>query len=103
MIQIATLETDKAERLMKALCNHFARKTTARYESDKGYIEFGDAKCEITVTPNAMEFRADATLMKVWSTLNGLLAITCSASYLMKAFKSTGEIQFKFIRLDQAL
>jgi len=60
MIQIVTLETDKAERLMKALCNHFARKITARYEGDKGYIEFGDAKCEITVTSNEMEFRADA-------------------------------------------
>lgn len=28
----------------------FARKITAQYERDKGYIEFGDGKCELTAT-----------------------------------------------------
>jgi hypothetical protein len=60
MIKISTIETDKAERLMKALCNHFARKITARYEGDKGYIEFGDGKCEITSTPSMLIFQAEA-------------------------------------------
>ena len=60
MIQIATIETSKAGRLMKALCNHFARKITARYEGDKGYIEFGDGKCEITATSSALKFQAEA-------------------------------------------
>ncbi len=60
MIQIATIETDKAERLMKALCNHFARKITARYEGDKGYIQFGDGKCEITATSSTLIFQAEA-------------------------------------------
>ena len=60
MIQIAIIETDKAERLMKALCNHFARKITARYEGDKGYIEFGDGKCEITATSSTMKFLAES-------------------------------------------
>ena len=60
MIQIATIETDKAERLMKALCNHFARKITARYEGDKGYIEFGDGKCELTATSSTLKFQAEA-------------------------------------------
>lgn len=60
MIQIAALETDKAERLMKALCNHFARKITARYEGNKGYIEFGDGKCEITATSSTLTFQAEA-------------------------------------------
>jgi hypothetical protein len=50
MIQIAIIETSKAERFMKALCNHFVRKNPARYEGDKGYIEFGDGKCEITAS-----------------------------------------------------
>jgi hypothetical protein len=54
VIQITDIQTDKAERLMKALCNHFARKITARYESNKGYIEFGDGKCEITSTPESL-------------------------------------------------
>ena len=60
MISTATLETDKAERWMKALCNHFARKRTARYEGNKGYIDFGDGKCELTATPGLLQFRAEA-------------------------------------------
>jgi uncharacterized protein len=60
MIQIATIETDKAERLMKALCNHFARKRTARYEGNKGFIDFGDGKCGITATPSTLIFQAEA-------------------------------------------
>jgi len=60
MIQIAVIETDKAERLMKALCNHFAQKTTAWYEGDKGDIEFGDGKCEITATSSMLKFQAEA-------------------------------------------
>jgi len=60
MIQIAIVKTDKAERLMKALCNHFNRKRTARYEGDKGYINFGDGKCELTATPAELRFQAEA-------------------------------------------
>jgi len=58
MIQIVTLETDEAQRFMKALCNHFARKRTASYEGDKGFIDFGDGKCEILATSNMLEFKA---------------------------------------------
>lgn len=60
MIQIASIPTDRAERLMKALCNHFARKITAHYEADKGYIEFGDGKCEITATPSTLTLQVEA-------------------------------------------
>ena len=60
MIQTASIKTGKAERLMKALCNHFAHKVTARYEGDKGYIEFGDGKCEITATSITLKFQAEA-------------------------------------------
>jgi uncharacterized protein len=60
MIQIATLETNKAERLMKALCNHFARKITAWYEGNKGYIEFQGGKCELTASSTELTFQAEA-------------------------------------------
>jgi uncharacterized protein len=60
MIHIATIETSKAERLMKALCNHFSRRITARYEGDKGYIEFQGGKCEISVTPTTLTFQFEA-------------------------------------------
>jgi hypothetical protein len=60
MIRITSIQTDKAERLMKALCNHFARKITARYEGNKGYIDFGDGKCEITATSSTLTFQVEA-------------------------------------------
>jgi uncharacterized protein len=60
MIQIATIETSKAERLMKALCNHFARKITARYEGDTGSIEFRDGKCELIATSSTLKLQAEA-------------------------------------------
>lgn len=60
MIQIAKIETDRAERLMKALCNHFDRKRTARYEEDKGYIDFGDGKCELTATSSTLTFHVQS-------------------------------------------
>ncbi len=64
MISTATLETAKSERLMKALCNHFARKITARYEGNKGYVEFGDGKCELTASPGLLKFQAEAETEK---------------------------------------
>lgn len=60
MIEIAIIETEKAERLMKALCNHFARKITARYEGDKGYIGFQDGACELTAKSNSLMFQVEA-------------------------------------------
>ncbi len=60
MIQIADIKTHKAERLIKALCNHFARKIIAKYEGDKGYIEFGDGKCEIIATSSTLTLQVKA-------------------------------------------
>jgi caffeoyl-CoA O-methyltransferase len=60
MIQIATVETDKANRLMKALRNHLSKKVTAKYEGDKGYFDFGDGTCEIAAYANSLEFQAMA-------------------------------------------
>ncbi len=60
MIRIATVETEKAERLMKALCNHFARKTTASYEGNQGHIEFRDGKCDLTATAGTLTLRLEA-------------------------------------------
>jgi hypothetical protein len=60
MIQIAVVNTEKAERLMKALCNHFSQKTSAHYEGDKGYVEFGDGKCELTATASTLTLQVEA-------------------------------------------
>jgi len=60
MIQITSIETSKAERLMKALCNHFAQRMPAKYEGDKGTIEFPGGKCEISATPDTLTVQVEA-------------------------------------------
>lgn len=60
MIQMAAVPTDKAERLMKALCNHFARKIDAKYEGDKGYIKFGDGTCEVAASADLLTLKVEA-------------------------------------------
>jgi uncharacterized protein len=90
MIQIATIETDKAERLMKALCNHFARKRTAHYEGNKGYIDFGDAKCEITATSSMLTFQAEA------DTADGLEHVRRAVGNHLGRFTPDEEIQINW-------
>lgn len=60
MIHSANIATTRAERTLKALCNHFARKTTAGYEGDKGFIDFGDGRCELVATPEALLLQVEA-------------------------------------------
>ena len=60
MIQTTAISTNRAERLMKALCNHFARKIDAGYEGDKGYIKFGDGTCEITAASDVLTLKVEA-------------------------------------------
>lgn len=51
-----TIQTEKAPRYMKALVNHFARKASAAYEGDSGYIEFAFGRCDIEANANALSF-----------------------------------------------
>ena len=60
MIQTAAIPTNKAERLMKALCNHFARKIDAKYEGNKGVIKFGDGTCEVAATTDLLTLKVEA-------------------------------------------
>jgi hypothetical protein len=43
----ATIETAKASRYLKALCNHFNRKVEAEYDDERGTVQFGFAYCEM--------------------------------------------------------
>ncbi len=95
MIQIATIETSKAERLMKALCNHFARKITAAYENEKGYIEFGDGRCEITVTPDTM------VLMVIAKNVEGLSRVERVVSEHLLRFTPEDEIEINWVNKEQ--
>jgi uncharacterized protein len=90
MIQIATIETDKAERLMKALCNHFARKITARYEGNKGYLEFGDGKWDLTATSSTLKFQAEA------DTADGLEHVKRAVGNHLQRFTPDEDIQINW-------
>jgi hypothetical protein len=87
MISVVMLETTRAERLMKALCNHFARKVFARYEGNEGYIDFGDGECGIRVTPGMMQFQAQA------ETAEGLEHVKRAVSKHLGHFTPGEEIQ----------
>ena len=46
----AFVETEKASRYLKALCNHFDRKVTAQYDDNQGTVQFGFGDCQMQAT-----------------------------------------------------
>ncbi len=56
----AAVETPKAERYLKALCNHFSHKVTAEYADNHGKVQFGFGWCEMDATPNALNIQIRA-------------------------------------------
>jgi len=56
----ATVETPKAERYLKALCNHFSHKVTAEYNDNHGTVQFGFGTCEMDATPGELAIRIQA-------------------------------------------
>ena len=50
----ATVETAKASRYLKALCNHFNKKVTAEYTDNQGTVQFGFAYCEMQARDNTL-------------------------------------------------
>ena len=62
----AQVQTDKAMRYLKALCNHFKRKVEASYEGNHGVAYFPFGKC-------AMEATDEALLIEVFAPSEELL------------------------------
>ena len=56
MQSTTTIQTEKAPRYMKALVNHFGRKTKAAYAGDSGYIEFAFGRCDIQSHAETLSF-----------------------------------------------
>lgn len=50
----AVIETSKASRYLKALCNHFDRKVSAQYTDSQGTVEFGFADCKMKAVDNTL-------------------------------------------------
>lgn len=56
----ANVQTEKASRYMKALCNHFNRKVTAEYNDERGTVQFGFGYCEMQADDNALSIQIQA-------------------------------------------
>lgn len=50
----ARVETTKATRYLKALCNHFAHKVTASYDDTNGRVQFPFGDCQFQAEPDAL-------------------------------------------------
>lgn len=50
----ARVETAKASRYLKALCNHFDRKVTAHYDDVNGRVNFPFGDCELNAQADAL-------------------------------------------------
>lgn len=56
----ATVETEKASRYLKALCNHFDRKVEASYSETQGSVAFGFANCQMNASDGALTINIEA-------------------------------------------
>ncbi|MEQ8676102.1 MAG: DUF2218 domain-containing protein [Aggregatilineales bacterium] len=56
----AIVETAKASRYLKALCNHFDRKVTAEYDDNHGNVDFGFGNCQMVATENTLSISIQA-------------------------------------------
>jgi hypothetical protein len=52
--------TEKAQRYLKALCNHFSHKVQASYDENQGHVEFGFGVCDIKADANILSFELQA-------------------------------------------
>jgi hypothetical protein len=56
----AQVETPKAERYLKALCNHFSHKVTAEYDDRHGTVQFGFGTCEMDADGHLLRLHVGA-------------------------------------------
>lgn len=56
----ANVQTEKASRYLKALCNHFSHKVTAEYSDERGVVQFGFGYCEMQATDNTLNLQVQA-------------------------------------------
>ena len=59
MIATADFKTDKAARYMKALCNHFGSKVDAKYENNRGWINFPFGRCELQADDDRLSIHVE--------------------------------------------
>ena len=70
----ASVETPKAVRFMKALCNHFGHKVTAEYTEQQGTVQFGFGHCEMNADENALSFHIAADTEENFNRVKSVIA-----------------------------
>ena len=53
-VATARVETPRASRYLRALCNHFDRKVQAEYDDNEGHIHFPFGECELRAEADAL-------------------------------------------------
>ncbi len=56
----AQVQTPKASRYLKALCNHFNRKVSAEYNDQHGSVQFGFGVCTMDASADVLTLRVQA-------------------------------------------
>lgn len=56
----AQVDTPKASRYLKALCNHFDRKAEARYDDNSGHVKFPFGECVLHVVEDTLLLQVTA-------------------------------------------
>lgn len=56
----AQVNTPKAQRYLKALCNHFSHKATANYDDNRGTVQFEFGTCEMLVDEQTLSLHVQA-------------------------------------------
>lgn len=56
----AEVKTTKAQRYLKALCNHFSHKVQAAYDDNRGIVQFGFGTCTMEADAAALSFQIEA-------------------------------------------
>ena len=74
MFTTATVRTEKAERYMKALCNHFSRKVAASYEGKRGSVDFGFGSCLLEAKDDALILKVESDTVQTLSQLEQIMS-----------------------------
>lgn len=88
------VKTEKAQRYLKALCNHFSHKVQASYSDDRGHVDFGFGTCE-------MQAEADRLTLQIQADNNeGFARVKYVVADHLERFSSDEALQVMWI--DQA-
>lgn len=73
-VATAQVNTTKAARYLKALCNHFDRKANARYDDSSGHVQFPFGECTLRATEDALLIQVVAESETMFARVKNVVA-----------------------------